>query len=232
MIKKTLFLTGGKGGVGKSTVAAGLARSLASNGYQIGLLDADLSGPSQSILFNSSELSVINEEIIPVYIDNVYLVSIGQVVENETPLIWSPGVIAETIRTFSVNVKWGNLDLLIIDLSPGLGDIHINLHKLYPLAWILFVTTGSKLAVGDCRREISFFQKMESPILGIVENFAYFTCPETGKLHKFYDSEDLIQMAKAIDIKILDHFEWSDDLAYGKGMKNLITASKAWLDKT
>ena len=229
MPQKCLLVAGGKGGIGKSTVTAGLARSLAAAGKKIGILDADLSGPNQSILFQTEPLHVIDNEIVPAYVDGVKVVTLGGIAQRETALVWSDSVIQGTLRKLVKDVTWGYLDLLIIDMPPGSGKIHLAIHELFPSATVLFVTTGSPLAAADCIRQVSFYKRLKTPMLGILENYSHFQCSCCGEKQSMYDTELVPEIATDIGLPLLAQLPWSKNPAGGNEMNDLRETCIQWL---
>jgi ATP-binding protein involved in chromosome partitioning len=182
-IKNIILVASGKGGVGKSTVAAGLALSLSLEGYSVGLFDADIYGPSIPTLFN-----LINE--YPVMIDNggkpriepferlgIKVMSIGFFINNHQPLLWRGPMAASSLKQLMNDTDWGELDYLIIDTPPGTGDIHLTLLQQYEVEGAIVVTTPQNLALTDVQKAIGMFlnEHVGVPVLGIVENMAWFT---------------------------------------------------------
>ena len=232
MVQRCLLVTGGKGGIGKSTITAGLARSLASSGRKIGILDADLSGPNQSVLFQIDPLHIVDKQIVPAHIEGVKIVTLGGIAQPETALVWSDPVIRGTLRKLVNEVKWEHLDLLIVDVPPGSGNIHMVLHELFPEATVLFVTTGSPLAIADCLRQISFYRRLKVPMLGILENFSEYPCSCCGKKQPMYDPCLVPDMAADVGLQLLDRLPWSQDIANGNEMTLLAEICIQWLEGT
>lgn len=181
-VRQVLAVASAKGGVGKSTVAANLALSLASAGLRVGLLDADVYGPSLPLLFGTRGPVRITakNQLAPVEKFGVQLMSVGFFVEEQAPVIWRGPVVMSLIRQFLRDVAWSNLDLLIVDLPPGTGDAPLSLLQLVPISGGLIVTTPQTVALADVERGIAMFQKVQAPVLGIVENMAVYACPHCG----------------------------------------------------
>ncbi|MCU4163992.1 Mrp/NBP35 family ATP-binding protein [Carboxylicivirga caseinilyticus] len=182
-VKNIILIASGKGGVGKSTVAANLAISLSREGYKTGLLDADVYGPSVPILFDiKNEHPVIEREndkakIIPIEKYGVRIMSIGLLVKDEDAMIWRGPMASKTLKQVIEDTKWGELDFLLIDMPPGTGDIAITMAQDFKKAKALIVITPQQLAVADGRKAGYMFnnQHVQTPILGIIENMAWFT---------------------------------------------------------
>lgn len=191
-IKNIIAVASGKGGVGKSTVAAGLALALRKTGATVGLLDADIYGPSVPTLFNIHHAPEMVEHegknlMLPIEKQGIKLLSIGFMTQPEQAIIWRGPMISSAFKQFVNDVSWGNLDYLIIDLPPGTGDVQITLCQQVPLSGIVVVSTPQNVAVADARRAIGMFKMpaLSKPILGLVENMAYFE-PEDAPGKKYY----------------------------------------------
>lgn len=184
-VKNVIAVASGKGGVGKSTVAAALALALRKSGASVGLLDADIYGPSVPTMFGLREAPPMTEEngrqmIIPLEKHGIKLLSIGFMAAPDQAIVWRGPMISSAFRQFINDTKWGSLDYLIIDLPPGTGDVQITLSQLVPLTGLVIVTTPQEVAMADARRAISMFRmpSIAKPILGVVENMAYFEPPD------------------------------------------------------
>lgn len=187
-----IVVMSGKGGVGKSTVATNLAVFLSSQGYQVGLLDVDVHGPSISGLLGLTniKLDTTGNKIQPyLYSDNLKVVSIqGLLDEPDQPLIWRGPVKIGIIRQFLSDVNWGSLDFLIIDSPPGTGDEPLTVAQTVTGCQAVIVTTPQEIALADVRKSIQFCQKVSMPILGIIENMSGFVCPSCGNMHAIFKS--------------------------------------------
>lgn len=183
-VKHVLAVMSGKGGVGKSTVAALLAVALQKKGYKTGILDADITGPSIPKLFGVKKAPEVTElGIFPVKSDTgIAIMSINLLLEHENdPVIWRGPVIAGVIKQFWEEVIWGDLDFLVVDLPPGTGDAPLTVMQLLPLEGAVVVTSPQDLAGMVVKKAIKMAQKMNVPLLGIVENMSYLECPDCGK---------------------------------------------------
>ncbi|MCC6503403.1 MAG: iron-sulfur cluster carrier protein ApbC [Deltaproteobacteria bacterium] len=178
-VKNTIAVASGKGGVGKSTVAVNLAMALAQTGAKVGILDTDLYGPSLPLMMGIHEplQATPEEKLIPLEKFGMKLVSVGFMLDEETPLIWRGPLVMQLVKQFLVGVEWGELDYLVIDLPPGTGDVQLTLVQTIPLTGAVIVTTPQDVALIDARRAIKMFNEVKVPILGIVENMSYFVCP-------------------------------------------------------
>lgn len=180
-IRSYVAVASGKGGVGKSTVAANLAISLARAGYDVGLLDADIYGPSVPTMFGVTESRPrVNErqKIEPLEAYGVKLLSMGFLVDPSQAVIWRGPMVSRAIRQFLADAEWGELDYLILDLPPGTGDIQLTVVQTVPLTGALIVSTPQEVALADARKGVTMFANVNVPVFGIVENMAFFTPPD------------------------------------------------------
>lgn len=186
-VKNIVAVASGKGGVGKSTVAVNLAVSLATTGARVGLVDADLYGPSIPTMFgiNDAKPEVVDKNLVPVEKYGIKLMSIGFLIETDTAVIWRGPMASSAIKQFITEVAWGELDYLIFDLPPGTGDIQLTLVHTIPLTGAVIVTTPQDLALADVSKAVSMFRKVHVPILGLVENMCYYELPDGTKDYIF-----------------------------------------------
>lgn len=211
-VKNIIAVASGKGGVGKSTVTANLAVALAKTGAKVGLIDADIFGPSQHIMFNCEhEQPGMEQEqgktyIIPIEQYGVKLISIGLLTPGDHAVVWRGPMASQALRQFISDTRWGELDYLLIDLPPGTSDIHLSLVQTVPVTGAVIVTTPQKVAVADARKAVAMFKQpqINVPVLGIVENMAYFTPAELPD-HKYYifGKEGGQQLADKYDVPLL-----------------------------
>ena len=181
-VSRIIAVASGKGGVGKSTLAANLALALAATGWHIGLLDADIYGPSVPRLFGiTGQPRVEGKKLIPIEKNGLKIMSIGFLVEEDSPMIWRGPMVMSAITQMLREVTWGELDCLVVDMPPGTGDAQLTMAQAVPLAGAVIVSTPQDLALIDARRGIAMFQKVNVPVLGIVENMSYFLCPHCGE---------------------------------------------------
>lgn len=186
-INKVVAVASGKGGVGKSTCAVNLACALAQDGGEIGLLDCDIYGPSVPLMMGVNERPMVSpeEKLVPLMNHGVKLMSIGFLLESDQPVIWRGPMIMKTIQQFVMQVDWGTLDVLLVDLPPGTGDAQLSLCQTVPLDGGVIITTPQEASLGVVRKGIAMFQKVNVPILGIVENMSYFTTPSGDRVEIF-----------------------------------------------
>ena len=186
-IRRIIAVASGKGGVGKSTVSANLACALQRLGAKVGLLDCDIYGPTIPLMMGVHERPMISaeEKMVPPSNYGVKLMSMGFLVDGDQPVIWRGPMIMKTIEQFFSAVEWGELDFLLVDLPPGTGDAQLSLCQTVPLDGGVIVTTPQEASLGVVRKGIAMFQKVNVPILGIVENMSYFTTPSGERVEIF-----------------------------------------------
>jgi ATP-binding protein involved in chromosome partitioning len=182
-VQRVVAVSSGKGGVGKSTVAANLAVALAKRGAQVGLMDADVYGPDIPIMFGvySRPGITADEKVVPIESHGVKLMSIGFLLDEDTPAIWRGPIVMGIIRQFLQQVDWGELDYLIVDMPPGTGDAQLSLVQLARVDGAVLVTTPQGVATADVLKGIKMFERVEVPVLGVVENMSGFICPGCGE---------------------------------------------------
>jgi ATP-binding protein involved in chromosome partitioning len=187
-IARVVAVASGKGGVGKSTVSANLACALAKRGEKVGLLDCDIYGPSIPLMMGVNERPSVTEgddKLVPLQSHGVKLMSMGFLLQDDQPVIWRGPMIMKTIQQFVMQVDWGELDYLLVDLPPGTGDAQLSLCQTVPLDGGVIVTTPQEASLGVVRKGIEMFRKVNVPILGIVENMSYFTAPGGERVEIF-----------------------------------------------
>lgn len=181
-VKHVVAVASGKGGVGKSTVAANLAVALAQLGYRVGLLDVDIYGPSLPTMFGITEKPrVVGNRIYPFVKHGVTVMSLGFILETDTPVIWRGPMVMRAIEQMLGDVEWGDLDYMVLDLPPGTGDAQLTVTQRIPLAGAVIVTTPQDVALIDARKGLAMFRKVNVPVIGIVENMSTFVCPHCGE---------------------------------------------------
>ena len=181
-VRFKVAVASGKGGVGKSTVAANLALALERVGRRVGLMDSDIYGPSQQMMMGIDEKPYVNElnQIVPIERYGVKVISLGFLMDVDQPVIWRGPMVMKAVEQFLQDVAWGTLDVLVIDLPPGTGDAQLTLTQKIQLSGAVIVTTPQDVSLIDARKGLAMFQKVNVPVLGIVENMSYYVCPSCG----------------------------------------------------
>lgn len=212
-VKKIIAIASGKGGVGKSTVAVNLAAAL-SNNFSVGLLDLDIYGPSLPMVVGVNEAPKITEEkkLIPIEKHGMKLMSFGFVSGNEAPTIWRGPMVSRMTQQFFDDVQWGELDYLILDLPPGTGDIQLTLVQKIALTGAIIVTTPQNLAVLDVKKGADMFRKVNTPVLGIVENMTHFLCPHCNEETEIFSSGGGESESRRLDVPLLGRVPLSPEL--------------------
>ncbi len=186
-VKNTIAIASGKGGVGKSTVAVNLAVALAREGAKVGLVDADVYGPSIPLMMGINDKPTISKNRInPLENYGVKVMSIGFLVDPMQAVIWRGPMASGALRQFMTDVNWGELDYLLFDLPPGTGDIQLTLVQTIPLSGAVIVTTPQDISLADARKALMMFQKVDVPVLGIIENMSYFKCSHCGHREEIF----------------------------------------------
>lgn len=211
-VKNIIGVSSGKGGVGKSTVASNLAVALAREGYKVGLLDADIFGPSVPKMFGveDEQLFMHNVDgrdlIIPIERYGVKLLSIGFVVDKNSPVLWRGGMASNALKQLIADADWGELDYFLIDMPPGTSDIHLTLVQTLGITGVVIVSTPQEVALADARKGIAMFMgdKVNVPILGLVENMAWFTpAPHPDERYYIFGREGAVNLAKELGVNLL-----------------------------
>jgi ATP-binding protein involved in chromosome partitioning len=186
-IKTVIAVASGKGGVGKSTVAVNLAAALAKAGTITGLLDADIYGPSMPQLLGVTEKPQLTDDkkLIPIMARGLHTMSIGYLVDTDQAMIWRGPMAQGALMQMLEDVAWPDLDVLVLDLPPGTGDIQLTMAQRIPVSGAVLVTTPSELALADVTRAVAMFQKTQVPVLGLIENMAYLDAPDGSRLYPF-----------------------------------------------
>ena len=211
---KIIAISSGKGGVGKSTVAANLAVALVQAGFQVGVMDADVYGPNIPRMFGVFERPpVFGGKIQPLEAHGVKLMSLGFLVERDAPAIWRGPIIMKIVHQFLQDVSWGQLDYFIVDLPPGTGDAQLSLVQATHVAGALIVTTPQEVAVGDALRGAKMFERVGVPVIGVVENMSGFTDPETGRRFELFSSGGGQRLADEISAPLLGSVPLQPQLA-------------------
>jgi len=204
-IKAIVAVASGKGGVGKSTTAVNLALAMAKNGKRIGLLDADIYGPSLPRMMGIKTKPTQSDDgkIVPIEAWGIKCVSMGMLVNEETPVIWRGPMATGALEQLMTDVAWGELDCLVIDMPPGTGDIHLTLVQRVSLTGAVIVSTPQDIALLDARKGLNMFRKVEVPVFGIVENMSYFIAPDTGKRYDIFGHGGAEREAERLGVPFL-----------------------------
>ena len=203
-VKYTIAVASGKGGVGKSTVAANLAVALQRTGAKVGLLDTDVYGPSVPILMGGSDAPyVVEGKMEPPVEYGIKIMSMAYFLPKDEAVIWRGPMLHKTMQQFLGDVRWGELDYLLMDLPPGTGDIQLSLSQTIPLTGAVIVSTPQDLALTVASKAIAMFQKLNVPILGIVENMSYYVCPQCGRREEIFGHGGARDAAKKLNFAFL-----------------------------
>jgi ATP-binding protein involved in chromosome partitioning len=203
-VRYSVAVASGKGGVGKSTVAANLAVALYRSGAKVGLMDTDVYGPSVPILMGGSDAPyVVEGKIEPPVEYGIKIMSMAYFLPKDEAVIWRGPMLHKTIQQFLGDVRWGELDYLIMDLPPGTGDIQLSLSQSIPLTGAVIVSTPQDLALSVASKAIAMFQKLNVPILGIVENMSYYLCPQCGHREEIFGHGGAREAAKKLNVAFL-----------------------------
>ena len=177
-VKNIIAVGAGKGGVGKSTVAVNLALALAKYGGRVGMIDADIYGPNVPIMLGvTAQLETDGKKIVPAERHGIPVVSMGFLTQDDTPIIWRGPMLHGVVQQFFREVRWDELDYLIVDMPPGTGDVALSLSQTVPVSGAVVVTTPQTVSLADTRRAVAMYRKLNVPTLGLVENMSYFVCP-------------------------------------------------------
>ncbi|MDH6230574.1 ATP-binding protein involved in chromosome partitioning [Mesorhizobium soli] len=204
-IEAIIAVASGKGGVGKSTTAINVALGLAANGLKVGVLDADIYGPSMPKLLNlhGRPQTVDGKIIRPMEKYGLKVMSMGFLVDEETPMIWRGPMVMSALTQMLREVDWGPLDVLVVDMPPGTGDAQLTMAQQVPLAGAVIVSTPQDLALIDARKGLNMFKKVDVPLLGIVENMSYFLAPDTGKRYDIFGHGGAKKEAERLGVTFL-----------------------------
>ena len=215
-VKKVIGIVSGKGGVGKSMVTASLARLMKEQGYEVGILDADITGPSIPKMYGIHERAVGNElGMFPsVAQDGTRIMSVNLLLESEdTPVIWRGPIIAGVVKQFWEEVLWGDLDYLFVDMPPGTGDVPLTVFQSLPVDGVVIVTSPQDLVQMIVKKAFNMARQMNIPVLGIVENYSYLQCPDCGKKIKVFGESHIDEIAAGIGVEVLGKMPIDPELA-------------------
>jgi len=213
-VENIIAIASGKGGVGKSTIAVNVATTL-SKKYRVGLLDLDIYGPSLPMLVGMNTQPQINEDkkLIPIEKYNMRLMSFGFINAQNAPTIWRGPMVARMTEQFFKDVEWGNLDYLILDLPPGTGDIQLTLVQKLALTGAIIVTTPQKLALLDVKKSADMFNKVNTPVVGVIENMTHFQCPHCDEITKIFPGKGGTEESSRLKVPLLGRIYLSPEIS-------------------
>ena len=215
-VHKVIGVVSGKGGVGKSMVTASLANQMAAQGYKVGILDADITGPSIPKMYGVHGPAEMDEDFIkPVMTANgIEVMSINLLLpDEESPVIWRGPILANMVKQFWSDVVWGELDFLFVDMPPGTGDVPLTVFQSIPVDGIVMVTSPQQLVSLIVKKALNMAASMHIPVLGLVENYSYVVCPDCGKEFKIFGDSGLDALAEELDLPILGRMPIEPKLA-------------------
>jgi ATP-binding protein involved in chromosome partitioning len=205
-VKNIIAVASGKGGVGKSTVAVNLAVALAKTGASVGLVDTDIYGPSIPTMFNLHDKPSVTtkRKLIPLEKFGVHVLSMGFLIDTDEAVVWRGPMVSSAVKQFLSETEWGELDYMVLDLPPGTGDIQLTIVQTIPLTGAVVVSTPQDVALDDARKAVAMFRKVNVPVLGIVENMAYFTPPELpDKKYYIFGQDGAKNLAAKLNVPFL-----------------------------
>lgn len=205
-IKNVIGIISGKGGVGKSTVTSILARKLTKMGYRVGILDADITGPSIPKMFGiEGKAETLGDYIKPaVTSEGIRVISMNLLLDDmETPVLYRGPIISSFVKQFWSNVIWGELDYMLIDMPPGTGDVPLTVYQSLPIDGVIMVTSPQNLVKMIVMKAVNMAEKMNIPLLGIVENYSFFTCPDCGKEYKIFGESSIEELAFELNTEVI-----------------------------
>jgi ATP-binding protein involved in chromosome partitioning len=204
-IETIIAVASGKGGVGKSTTSVNLALGLSLNGLKVGILDADIYGPSMPRLLGITgrPQMIGGKTLVPMQGHGLKVMSIGFLVEEDTPMIWRGPMVISALTQMMREVAWGELDVLVVDMPPGTGDAQLTMAQQVPLAGAVIVSTPQDLALIDARKGLNMFRRVDVPVLGLIENMSYFICPDCGNRHDIFGHGGARREAERIGVPFL-----------------------------
>ena len=204
-VKNIIAVSSGKGGVGKSTVTANLALALAAEGARVGVLDADIYGPSQPMMLGAKgqPMSVDGVNMEPIESLGLQINSVGFMIDPDEPMIWRGPLVVQALTQLLTQTNWNDLDYLVIDMPPGTGDIQLTLSQSVPVTGAVVVTTPQDIALLDAKKGLRMFEKVNVPVLGIVENMALFVCPKCGHMEHIFGEGGARRMSEQYKVPVL-----------------------------
>jgi ATP-binding protein involved in chromosome partitioning len=227
-VRFKIAVASGKGGVGKSTVAANLALALERLGHRVGLMDSDIYGPSQQMMMGIDEKPYVNpsNQIVPIERYGVQVISLGFLMDVDQPVIWRGPMVMKAVEQFLQDVAWGKLDFLVIDLPPGTGDAQLTLTQKIHLSGAVIVTTPQDVSLIDARKGLAMFQKVNVPLLGIVENMSYYVCPSCGHREEIFKHGGGQKTAERLKVPFLGEIPLDPKVVVGGDSGRPIVASE------
>jgi len=203
-VKHIIAVGAGKGGVGKTTVSVNLAIALTKSGNRVGIIDADVYGPNVPMMLGiSSQLESDGKKIVPAEKYGIRVVSMGFLADEKAPLIWRGPMLHGVVRQFLQDVRWGELDYLVVDMPPGTGDVALSLSQTVPVSGAVVVTTPQKVSLADSRRAVAMYEKLNIPTLGIIENMSYYVCPGCEQEADLFGKGGGVQIAEELNVPFL-----------------------------
>jgi ATP-binding protein involved in chromosome partitioning len=222
-VKNVIAVGAGKGGVGKTTVAVNVALALSRHGSRVGILDGDIYGPNVPMMLGlQTQLATDGEKIVPARAHGVQVVSMAFLTSDDAPVIWRGPMLHGAIQQFFREVRWDDLDYLIVDMPPGTGDVALSLSQTVPVAGAIVVTTPQSVSVADTRRAIRMYQKLNVPTLGLVENMSYFVCPGCNRSSDIFGRGGGERLAREVEIPFLGSVPLYEPLRIGGDTGNPI----------
>ena len=216
-VRNAVAVASSKGGGGKSTVCLNTALSMARMGARVGLLDADIYGPSLHLMTGVEQQPEITSgnRLIPVEAPGLSMMSMGFLADENTPVVWRGPLLAQAVQQFLAQVEWGELDFLFLDLPPGTGDIPLTLSQAIALSGVVIVTTPQEVALEDVERGIAMFEKVEVDVLGLVENMSYYLCPHCSERHEIFGHGGGRAFAERLGIEYLGELPMDSSIRRG-----------------
>ncbi len=204
-VKSIIAVASGKGGVGKSTTAVNLAMALAADGHTVGVLDADIYGPSipRMLGISGEPASSDGRTLDPMENHGVKCMSMGFLVEEETPIIWRGPMVQSALQQMMRDVNWGELDVMVVDMPPGTGDVQLTMAQQVPITGAIIVSTPQDIALADARKGLNMFRKVDVPVFGVIENMSYFTCPHCGERSEIFSHGGARKEAELVSMDFL-----------------------------
>ena len=232
-IKKVISVVSGKGGVGKSLVTASLARMMREKGYTVGILDADITGPSIPKMYGVHDKAAGAEDaIFPcVAKDETRIMSVNLLLEDESaPVIWRGPIIASVVKQFWTDVIWGDIDYLFVDMPPGTGDVPLTVFQSLPVDGVVIVTSPQDLVQMIVKKAAGMAEQMNIPVLGIVENYSYVKCPDCGKEIKIFGESHIDEVAAGMGVPVLGKMPIDPEIAAKVEAEKFYEAENPYLD--